>query len=69
MSASQVIEEIKRLSRDEQAEVVRFALQLAHTRELSGDELGSLAQRMADSDDPAEVARLKDRIVTGFYGI
>jgi hypothetical protein len=68
MSASQVIEEIKHLSPAEQAEVIQFAFQLARTRPLTGQELASLAQSMADSQDPAEVARLKTSIASGFYG-
>jgi hypothetical protein len=68
MSASQVIEDIKHLPPAEQAEVIRFAFQLAQTRPLTGGELTALAQRMADSDDPAEVARLKTSIASGFYG-
>lgn len=68
MSASQVIEEIKHLSPAEQAEVIRFAFQLARTRPLTGPELTALAQRMADSNDPAEIERLKTSIVSGFYG-
>jgi hypothetical protein len=68
MSATQVIEDIKHLPPAEQAEVIQFAFQLARTRPLTGSELTSLAQRMADSDDPAEVARLKTSLVGGFYG-
>jgi hypothetical protein len=68
MSATKVIEEIKHLPPAEQAEVIQFAFQLARTRPLTGPELTALAQRMADSDDPAEVARLKTSLVGGFYG-
>ena len=68
MSASEVIEEIKQLTAAEQAEVIQFALQLARTRPLTAAELTSLAQRMVDSDDPAEVERLKTSIARGFYG-
>ena len=59
MSAADVIEEIKQLTAAEQAEVIQFALQLARTRPLTAGELTSLAQRMVESDDPAEVERLK----------
>jgi hypothetical protein len=68
MSVTQVIEDIKHLPPAEQAEVIQFAFHLARTRPLTGSELTSLAQRMADSDDPAEVARLKTSLVGGFYG-
>ena len=59
MSAADVIEEIKQPTAAEQAEVIQFALQLARTRPLTAGELTSLAQRMVESDDPAEVERLK----------
>ena len=68
MSAADVIQEIKQLPAAEQAEVIKFALQLARTRPLTANELTSLAQRMAESDDPAEVERLKTSITHGFYG-
>jgi hypothetical protein len=68
MSATDVIEEIKQLPAAEQAEVIRFALQLARTRPLTAGELTSLAQRMVESDDPAEAERLKTSITRGFYG-
>ena len=68
MSATDVIEEIKLLPAAEQAEVIQFALQLARTRPLTASELTSLAQRMAESNDPAEVERLKTSITRGFYG-
>lgn len=68
MSATQVIEEIKHLPPAGQAEVIQFAFQLARTRPLTGPELTALAQRLADSDDPAEVARLKTSMAGGFYG-
>lgn len=68
MSANQVIEEIKQLSRAEQSRVLQFAFELARERQLSGEELGKLAQRMADSSDPAEKERLREEIHRGFYG-
>jgi len=68
MSATQVIEEIKHLSPAAQAEVIQFALQLARTRPLTATELNTLAQRMADTEDPAEAERLKTSIAGGFYG-
>jgi len=68
MSATEVIEEIKQLTAAEQAEVIQFALRLAHTRPLTAGELTSLAPRMVESDDPAEVERLKTSLARGFYG-
>jgi hypothetical protein len=68
MTAAKVIEEILRLPREEQSRVLEFALELKRQRQLSGKELSALAQRMVDSDDPAEVERLKAVITHGFYG-
>jgi hypothetical protein len=68
MTAAKVIEEIKRLGPDDQAEVVRFALELAQSRQLSPQELGRLADRLAESEDPAEIMRLKSAMKRGFYG-
>lgn len=68
MSATQVIEEIKLLPRDEQSAVLRFAFDLARERQLSGNALAELAQQMADSKDPAEKKRLRKEIHQGFYG-
>jgi hypothetical protein len=68
MSASDVIEEIKHLPRAEQSRVIQFTFELARQRQLSGDELSALAQRMVDSHDPAEVQKLREEIHRGFYG-
>jgi hypothetical protein len=68
MTVSAVIEEIKHLSPTEQSEVIQFALQLARTRSLAGKELTALAQRLAESNDPAEIEKLKSALTHGFYG-
>ena len=68
MTATGVIEEIKHLPRTEQSRVIQFALELARERQLPGKKLSELAQRMADSDDPAEVKKLREEIHRGFYG-
>ena len=68
MSATEVIEEIKHLSRAEQSRVVQFAFELARERQLPGKALADLSQRMADSSDPAEAKQLRDEIHRGFYG-
>lgn len=68
MKATEVIEQIRHLAREEQAQVLRFAFDLARQRQLSGRELTELAQRMADSTDPAEKERLRVEIHRGFYG-
>jgi isocitrate/isopropylmalate dehydrogenase len=68
MTATNVIEEIKHLPRAEQSRVIQFAIELARKRQLPGKKLSALAQRMVDSDDPAEVEKLKSEITGGFYG-
>jgi hypothetical protein len=68
MTATGVIEEIKHLPRAEQSRVIQFAFELARERQLPGKVLSELAQKMADSSDPAEVERLKAEIARGFYG-
>jgi isocitrate/isopropylmalate dehydrogenase len=68
MTASSVIEEIKQLPRTEQSRVIRFAFELARERQMSGKKLSDLAQQMADSNDPAEVQKLREEIHRGFYG-
>jgi len=68
MSATDVIEEIKHLSRAEQSRVLQFAFELARERQLPGRQLAELAQRLADAHDPAEAKPLRDEIHRGFYG-
>jgi hypothetical protein len=67
MTAEKVIEEIKHLPREEQSRVVQSALELARSGQLPGSKLTALAQRMVDSDDPAEVERLKAEITRELY--
>ena len=68
MTASQIIEEIKRLDPKEQVGVIRFAYQLDAERRLTGKELSALAERMVNATDPAEQERLREEIIRGFYG-
>jgi hypothetical protein len=68
MSSAAIIDEILHLPPAGQAEVIQFALRLARERALAPDELAHLAQRMVDSDDLAEVEKLKSAIMSGFYG-
>jgi hypothetical protein len=68
MTASKIIEEIKRLDPNEQLDVIRFAYQLDAERRLTGKELSSLAQSMVNAADPAEEARIRESIGRGFYG-
>jgi hypothetical protein len=68
VTATQIIEEIKRLDPKEQLGVIRFAYELDAERRLTGKELSSLAERMIASTDPVEQARVREQIVRGFYG-
>ena len=68
MTATAVIEEIQQMPPEEQSRVIQFAIELARTRQLSGKELTALAQRMVESEDPAEVEKLKSALTRGFYG-
>jgi len=68
MTAAKVIEEMDSLPPDEQAKVIQHAFELARNRQLSADELGDLAERLAASNDPAEITRLRSAMTRGFYG-
>ena len=68
VTAEQIIEEIKRLDPKEQLGVIRFAYQLDAERQLSGSELSSLAERMVNTSDEVEAARIRETILRGFYG-
>jgi hypothetical protein len=68
MTSAAIIQEIKQLPPAEQAEVIQFTVGLARRRQLTGKELGELADRLAASDDPAEIIRLKSAMTVGFYG-
>jgi hypothetical protein len=68
MTAVEIIEEIKRLPRDERNTVIEFARHAAESPPLSPEHLGELARRMVEAQDPAEADRLQEEIVRGFYG-
>ncbi len=68
MSAAKIIEQIKNLPPEEQAEVIRFTYRLDAERQLTGKELSALAKRMTQAADPAEAALVREAIVRGFYG-
>ncbi len=69
MTAVEVIEEFKRLPKNEQAKVLEFTRQVEESRRLSPEELGALARRLAETPDSAEAARLQEKLVRGFYGL
>ena len=68
MTAVEIIEEIKRLPKEEQSRVIEFARQAGEARQLSPEELGQLAKRMVEAKDPSEADRLQEETVRGFYG-
>jgi hypothetical protein len=67
VTATEIIEEIKRLPKREQIKVAEFARQVVGSP-LSPEKLGELAKRMVETNDPAEADRLEKEIVRGFYG-
>jgi hypothetical protein len=68
VTADQIIREIESLSREEQLKIIRFAYRLDGERQLTGNELSGLAERMARANDPAEAMMLREEINRGFYG-
>jgi hypothetical protein len=68
MTAVEIIEEIKRLPRAEQTRVIEFARQAGEAHSPTPEQLGQLAKRMVEAQDPAEADRLQQEIVNGFYG-
>ena len=68
MNAAAIIEKIKQLPREEQAQVLRFALQLAGQHQRSGGSLSELARRMTHAVIPEKAQAMRDKIHRGFYG-
>jgi hypothetical protein len=68
MTADQIIEDIKLLPRDEQSLVVQFAVELARNRQLPAEDLVDIAQKMLETNDPADKKRLEEQLTRGFYG-
>jgi hypothetical protein len=68
VSSAAIIKEIRELPPAEQLEVIRFAIDLAQTRQLTADELADLAEKLATATDPIEIARLRSAMTRGFYG-
>ena len=69
MTTSQIIEEIERLPSKEKAEVLTALLRSqTPKRQLSPDELVTLADQMVATKDPEEADRLEKKILAGFYG-
>ena len=68
MTAVQIIEEIKRLPKEERNRVIEFARKAGESSPLSPEELGQLAKQMVESKDDEEADRLENEVVRGFYG-
>jgi len=68
MTAGQIIEEMKRLPREERTRVIEFARQVGESRRLTPEELGQLARQMVEAKDSAEADMLQEQIERGFYG-
>jgi hypothetical protein len=69
VTAQQIIDEVNRLPANDKAEVLRAILHSTmRKRQLSGEELEALAERMLAAEDPAEADRLEKEIIAGFYG-
>ena len=67
MTGLEVIEEMKRMPREERLKVIEYA-RYAEKEQLSPEELTEVARRMVDAADPAEAERLKAEFIRGFYG-
>jgi len=50
-------------------ETPELAVLASKGNKVSPEELGLLAKRLANSSDPAEMARLREQLTRGFYGI
>ena len=68
VTAAQIMQEIKALPVEEQAAVIRFAYRLDAERQLTGQELASLADRLVRATGPEETSVLRAEMVRGFYG-
>ena len=68
MTAGQIIEEMKRLPREERTRVIEFARQVGESHRLTPEELGQLARQMVEAKDSAEADMLQEQIERGFYG-
>jgi hypothetical protein len=68
MTAKQIIDEISSLSPEDQEKVVRFAYQLDAKRQLTGQELASLSEKMVAESDPIKQSALREEMTRGFYG-
>jgi hypothetical protein len=68
MSATEIIEHIRRLPPEEREKVREFTRLNLAPGQLTGEEIAALGERMLATEDSAEARRLEDQIVRGFYG-
>ena len=68
MTAQQIIQEITTLPPEEQVKVVDFARQLDAQRQLTGKELGALADRLVNAKSKEDATAITNEMVRGFYG-
>lgn len=68
MTATEVIEQIENLPREERAKVIEFARSAPKRKALTPDELVQLGERMLAAKNPGEAERLRQELVDGFYG-
>ena len=68
MTAPEVIQEIKRLPRQERRKVIEYARNEADAEQLLPEELVELARRMVEAPTEEEAERLKAELKRGFYG-
>jgi len=68
MTATEIIAEIRNLPAKERAQVESFIRNDESAIRLRPEELGDLAMRLAETNDPAKADQLEDEIVSDFYG-
>jgi hypothetical protein len=68
MTALDVIKTIRQLPPQEQEKVRSYFRENLEEGQLPGEVIGALAKQMVESEDPAEKARLREEIISGFYG-
>lgn len=68
MTANQIIREIANLPPEEQAKISHFTRKLDTERQLTGEELAALADRLIKAQSREEAATITDEMVRGFYG-
>jgi hypothetical protein len=68
VSAVEIIEQIRCLPVEEREKVLDFSRLNLASGQLTGEELVALGEKMIAADDPAEIKRIEDEMVSGSYG-